>query len=128
MKYLYIGLGGAVGSILRFVFSKLFQDYFKVSFFPIGTLLVNIIGAFLIGIIFEIYDQNFVISPEIKLLLATGFCGGFTTFSTFSNETMIMFSEGDFFYASIYIVTSVFFSLLAVYLGRIFIKLIATTI
>jgi len=128
MKYLYIGLGGAVGSIIRFVFSKLFQDYFKASFFPIGTLLVNIIGAFLIGIIFEIYDQNFVISPELKLLLATGFCGGFTTFSTFSNETMIMFSEGDYFYASIYIVSSVFFSLLAVYLGKIFIKLIATSI
>lgn len=128
MKYLYIGLGGAIGSILRFVFSKFSQDLFKATYFPIGTLLVNIIGSFIIGVIFEIYDQNFAINQDLKFFLTTGFCGGFTTFSTFSNETMIMVSDGNFLYASVYIFSSLFFSLLGVYLGRLLIKYIASSL
>lgn len=128
MKYLYIGLGGAIGSILRFILSKFYQDLFKASYFPIGTLLVNVIGSFIIGVIFELYDQNFALNQDLKFFLTTGFCGGFTTFSTFSNETMIMVSDGNIFYASIYIFSSLFFSLLGVYLGKLSVKIITSAL
>ena len=89
--------------------------------FPLGTLVVNIIGCFFIGIVFGIFNKG-QLSNEWKLILATGVIGGFTTFSAFSHETMVLFREGHAGYALLYISASVILGLLATLLGGVLVK------
>src|ERR1700678_4281406 len=96
-----IGFGGAAGSILRYFLSQRIQSGVS-TVFPYGTLAVNISGCFLIGIIFGL-SERFNITPEWRLLLATGVCGGYTTFSTFSNESVAMLREGQWWYFAMYV-------------------------
>ena len=117
-----IGIGSFIGGIFRYLLSQSVQSKF-LSAYPFGTLTVNIIGCLAIGIVFGL-SEKFNFSPEWRLFLATGICGGFTTFSTFSFETMAMLRDGQYLYSFLYIGSSVFFGLIAVYLGILLLKLL----
>jgi CrcB protein len=119
---LAIGTGSFIGGICRYLLSQSVQSKF-LSSFPFGTLAVNLIGCFLIGIVFELSSRS-NISQEWRLFLATGLLGGFTTFSAFANETINLLREGQLVYASLYIIASVFLGLIATYTGYSLIKLI----
>ena len=91
-KLFYVGIGGFIGAALRYLISsKVISDTI-----PWGTLLVNVIGGVLIGLIMQLCLSTDYISPNMKLFLTTGVLGGLTTFSTFSYETMSLFNSGDF--------------------------------
>jgi fluoride exporter len=98
-KILLIGAGGFVGSILRYLVSGYAQQLSKSATFPYGTLAVNIIGCFLIGFLSHLADTRGVFTPETHALVFVGLLGGFTTFSTFSNESMNLFRNGETFFA-----------------------------
>ncbi|NCP21625.1 MAG: fluoride efflux transporter CrcB [Flavobacteriales bacterium CG_4_9_14_0_2_um_filter_35_242] len=117
-----IGIGSFIGGIFRYLLSQSVQSKF-LSAYPFGTLTVNIIGCLAIGIVFGL-SEKFNFSPEWRLFLATGICGGFTTFSTFSFETMAMLRDGQYLYSFLYIGSSVFVGLIAVYLGILLLKLL----
>ena len=118
---LIIGSGSFLGGIARFLTSRYIQNQIFSSF-PLGTLVVNLTGCFLIGVIYGLSERGNLINAELRMFLTVGFCGGFTTFSTFSNENMAMLRDGNFFYFAIYASCSMFFGLLATYLGNILIK------
>jgi len=120
---LIVGTGGFIGSVARFLASKYFQNYF-LSSFPYGTFLVNILGCFLIGIFYGLSEKGALISSEWRMFLTVGFCGGFTTFSTFANENFTFLRDGDFYHFAIYTGLSVFLGLIAVFLGNIITKFI----
>lgn len=113
--FLIVGAGSFIGGMLRFAISRWVQIK-MLSTYPFGTFTVNMIGCFIIGLVMG-YSERFNISLELRLLLATGFCGGFTTFSAFSIETMAMFRDGQIVPAFLYIVGSVIVGLVAVFLG-----------
>jgi fluoride exporter len=117
-----IGFGSFIGGSFRYLIAQMVQSKF-LSAFPFGTLTVNIIGCFAIGVIFGMSDKM-NLSPEWRLFLATGICGGFTTFSAFSLETMALLRNGQIFYGMIYVAASILIGLLAVYLGMTLLKLI----
>jgi CrcB protein len=119
---LLIGTGSFIGGVSRYLTSQWVQNKF-LSAFPYGTLGVNIIGCFIIGLIFGA-SERFNIPAEWRLFLATGICGGFTTFSAFSNETFSLLRGGQYGYASLYIVLSVLLGLLATFIGFSIIKMI----
>src|SRR5215469_8247965 len=106
-----VGIGGAIGSIMRYLASTGIQNKF-LSVFPYGTLCVNIGGCFLLGLIYAFAARN-NISPEWRLFLATGICGGYTTFSTFSYESFSLLRDGEIVYATAYMAASVVFGILA---------------
>lgn len=108
-------LGGGVGSMLRYALSKTLNPYFQHFF--LGTFLVNIIGCLLIGIIMGLSIKNNLLSENQILLLATGFCGGFTTFSTFAFEKHSLLRSGELFHFSLYTITSIVVGILAVVVG-----------
>ena len=118
---LAIGTGSFIGGILRYLLSQFIQTKF-VSTFPFGTLGVNIIGCFLIGLVFGLADRG-NLTQEWRLFLATGLIGGFTTFSAFSIETVGLLRDGQLWYATAYIVASVIIGLLATFIGISIIKL-----
>jgi CrcB protein len=118
---LLIGTGSFIGGVLRYSLSQFIQTKF-LSAFPFGTLGVNILGCFAIGLVFGLSERT-NISPEMRLFLATGICGGFTTFSAFSNETFSLMRDGQLLYASAYITSSVLFGLLATFFGYALLKL-----
>ena len=107
---LLVALGGAGGSVLRYLLSNINTS------FPWGTFAVNVLGSFLIGLLVGLMSKG-VLSPEMKLLLVTGFCGGFTTFSTFANESFGMMKAGDVLLTALYVGASVVIGILAVWGG-----------
>lgn len=113
---LFIALGSAAGGAARFLLGTFIQGRFGAGF-PMGTLLVNISGAFLLGFLFTFALATPAVSPEMRGLLTTGFCGGYTTFSTFSLETMMLLEDGEIARATLYVVLSVGVALLGVWLG-----------
>lgn len=119
---LLIGTGSFIGGVLRYVLSQFIQTK-SLSTFPFGTLGVNIIGCFTLGLVFALSERTNM-SPEMRLFLATGICGGFTTFSAFSNETFGLMRDGQLFYASAYITSSVLFGVFATFIGYSLLKLI----
>jgi len=118
---LAIGAGSFIGGVLRYLLSQLVQTKF-LSTFPFGTLTVNIIGCFLIGLVFGLTDRG-NLTQEWRLFLATGLIGGFTTFSAFSIESFSLFRDGQFFYATAYISSSVVAGIIATFIGFAIIKL-----
>ena len=116
---LAIGAGSFIGGVFRYLLSVLIQSK-TTTLFPLGTLTVNILGCFLIGIVFGLFDRG-QISNEWKLFFATGVLGGFTTFSAFSFETFTLFREGHPAYALFYVFGSVIFGLLASCIAYFFI-------
>jgi len=120
---LIVGLGGFIGTVARFLISRYFQEN-VLSVFPWSTFIVNIIGCLLIGIIYGISEKGDVLSPEIRLFLTVGICGGFTTFSTFSNDSFMLIREQEWFRFALYTGLSVFIGLMAVYVGRFITKIL----
>jgi len=120
---LIVGFGGFIGTVARFLIMRYFQ-FTSTSIFPWSTFIINIAGCLLIGLIYGISEKNDVLSPEIRLFLTVGICGGFTTFSTFSNDAFLLIREQEWIRFALYTSFSVFIGLMAVYLGRFIIKLI----
>ena len=115
-NFLIVGLGGAAGSMLRYAVQKFFQAQTAAAF-PTGTLLVNIAGCFLIGILWSLVSRSLTWNDEMKLLLMTGFCGGFTTFSAFTLEGIGLLKENRTVLFVIYLSASVLGGLLATFIG-----------
>ncbi len=112
---LYIGLGSFFGGVARYLLSQAIQSK-AMTIIPYGTMVVNVLGCFLIGFVFAFSEKGYI-SQEIRLLLATGLLGGFTTFSAFSNETVGMLREGQFTQAAAYVMGSVALGLLGTWAG-----------
>jgi fluoride exporter len=119
---LLVGTGGFLGSISRFLASRFMQNIFP-SAFPFGTIFVNITGCFILGLIYGISERNSLFSAGWKMFLTVGFCGGFTTFSTFANENLAMLRDGDFFHFLLYTGLSVFLGISATFLGVLITKI-----
>ena len=113
----YVALGSAVGGASRFALSSFIQQ--RSGVFPVGTLVVNITGSLALGFLLRYALGSTSVSAETRALLTTGFCGGYTTFSTFSYETIALIEAGDYRRASMYVVASVVVSLAATFLGII---------
>ena len=120
---LLVGLGGAIGSILRYLCHRWIDESYHPNF-PFATFLVNITGCLLIGMIYAGAEKGNILSPQIRLFLVTGFCGGFTTFSTFAFENVSFIRTNDDFYFLLYACGSVVIGILAVYLGNFLIKIL----
>jgi fluoride exporter len=113
---LVIGLGGALGSMLRYWIGGWAQEATRV--FPTGTLAVNVIGCFLIGFVSHLVEARGAASPETRAFLLIGLLGGFTTFSSFGNETLNLIRDGERLLATGNVVANLGLGLLAVWLGR----------
>ena len=111
---LWIFLGGGLGSVLRFAMGKWLNS---ANGIPYGTFAANIIGSLLIGLILGFAMKNNTLNSNQTLFLATGFCGGFTTFSTFAYENHLFLKSGDFTSFALYTIGSFVFGFLAVFAG-----------
>jgi len=120
---LIIGTGGFIGSVGRYLLSSWMQRVFETTF-PIGTLAVNILGSFIIGIIYALSEKGGILSPEWRMFLAVGICGGFTTFSSFAFENFNMLSLQQYLFNALYIGSSLVFGLIAVYLGNLTVRVL----
>jgi CrcB protein len=121
---LFVGIGGAAGSIFRYLISVFIKN--NSHNFPWQTFTANIIGCFLIGVFFEFFEKHLLAQPEeLKLLMITGFCGGLTTFSTFSAEGISLIQTGHYATAIIYIVSSIMAGLITLIGGIYIVKIIA---
>ena len=118
---LIAGAGGFVGTCGRFLIGKWASDIFQGSF-PFGTFLVNVIGCFIIGLIFGLLERGHVLTAGENALLITGFCGGFTTFSAFANDMWVLGDKGDWTTFVIYLSASVVCGVLLVCAGRAIIR------
>jgi fluoride exporter len=113
---LYVAVGSAIGGVSRYLLGGLVQRMLDTTF-PAGTLLVNVTGSFLLGAIIRYALETPSLTPEVRAFLTIGFCGGYTTFSTFSYETMALLEDGEWARAGVYITASVTLSLIATFLG-----------
>ena len=116
-----VGIGGGIGSILRYVSSWLITKNVSTNF-PLATFSVNIFGCFLIGLLIGIFGKQLSPNDDLKYLFITGFCGGYTTFSTFSAENIQLIQSGNYLIPALYITSSVLFGILAVFLGMVMVK------
>ncbi len=112
-NFLLVGLGGALGSMLRYAFYLAIT----VKQFPLATFAVNIIGSFIIGAVLALSLKDDLFLNNWKLFLATGICGGFTTFSAFSMENITLLQNEKYFIALVYIVSSIMLGIAAAWLG-----------
>jgi fluoride exporter len=113
---LLVGLGGAVGSIARFLLQRYLHQNFPDPF-PIGTFLVNVSGCFLIGVMYGLAANYAIFSNEFRLLLMAGFCGGFTTFSAYALESMALIEQQRYTTFFLYLLGSVVAGLAATFAG-----------
>lgn len=121
MKHiLLVFIGGGFGSVTRYIIGKYFNTV--ESGFPYGTFISNILGSLLIGVILGLAVKNNSFTENQTLLLATGFCGGFTTFSAFAYENHLFLKSGDFTSFAIYTIASFVISFLMVFLGVFLVK------
>lgn len=116
-QILLVGAGGAVGSILRFLASEM-TNRFYIQSFPLATFLINIVGCFCIGLFINVIPAN----ANLKLLLIVGFCGGFTTFSTFARETFDLVNHNQMGLAFVYTIASCVLGICTVWLGMLLSK------
>jgi CrcB protein len=113
---LFVALGSAIGGVSRYLLGGLIQRLLDTTF-PAGTLLINVSGSFLLGAIIRYAVETPTFSPEIRAFFTIGFCAGYTTFSTFSFETVAMLEDGEWMRASLYVAASVLLSFLGTFLG-----------
>ena len=115
--WLLVAVGGAIGSVLRYGLGRWLMHGAPVPAFPYGTLAVNLLGCLAIGLVAEFLLLQRILAPQPRLLLQTGILGGFTTFSAFGLETVLMLRREQWLAVAIYVSTSVLGGLLAVWLG-----------
>ena len=113
---LYVAIGSALGGMGRYLLGGFIQRLLATTF-PAGTLLINISGSFLIGIIIRYAVETPTLTPELRAFLTIGLCGGYTTFSSFSYETVALLEDGEWTRAALYVAASVVLSLVATLLG-----------
>jgi len=118
-QLLWVGLGGFLGSIGRFVMTGMFNRFSPVLGFPIGTLTVNIIGCLLIGLLHGMSETRHLLGPDIRIFLFIGVLGGFTTYSTFGFESFALLKDGEFLKTSANILLHIVLGLSAVWIGNI---------
>lgn len=113
---LFIGAGGFIGSIARYYVSRL---NLGINFFsiPLGTLLINILGSFILGFLIGISEKSEILNTETRLFLMVGLCGGFTTFSTFAGENLVLIHNGQIMSVLLYTGLSIFLGFTAVFFG-----------
>lgn len=119
MKWFAIGAGGFIGAILRYLVSGWVQNWSRSLDFPYGTLAVNLLGCFIIGILSYWGEQHNLFSPNVRLFVFIGLLGAFTTFSTFANETLNLLRARDELLALLNVGAHILLGLLAVWLGRV---------
>ena len=119
-QLLLVFIGGGFGSVLRFIIAKYLNS--SENGIPYGTFAANIIGSLLIGIILGLAAKNNTLTENQTLLLATGFCGGFTTFSSFTYENHVFLKTGDLTSFALYTIASFVIGFLAVFLGMYLVK------
>jgi fluoride exporter len=118
VRVLLVGIGGFAGSVLRYWLSGLAQSAARESAFPVGTLVVNLLGCLTIGVLSELAEARGFLTPERRALIVVGLLGGFTTFSAFANESVNAARDGAYLVAVANVVLTVGVCLLAVWAGR----------
>jgi len=116
-EILIVGVGSFAGGVLRYILSVGLSKLGRLWAFPIGIMLINILGCFLIGVLYGYFKSKATTDPVLPLLLMTGVLGGFTTFSTFSFETIQLLQQNEWLKAALYVVGSVGLGVAACYLG-----------
>ena len=116
-QLLWVGVGGFLGSVGRFVVSGFFNRLSPVLAFPTGTLAVNILGCFLIGLLYGLAESRNILGTDTRIFLFIGVLGGFTTYSTFGFESLALLKDGEFFKTSANVLLHVIVGLLAVWIG-----------
>lgn len=117
---LFVGIGGFIGSVLRYLIGLVpIKDS---GGFPVKTFMINLLGAFLIGVVVSVAARNKNIDPKIVLMLKIGVCGGFTTFSTFAYEMSGLLNGHHIFIGIVYATLSIILGVIAVYLGQAVIR------
>ena len=116
MTYVFIGIGGIVGSLLRFLLLSISVSIWGMGF-PIGTLITNMIGALLLGIFTKKFSESGKMNPQLKVAIRTGAIGSFTTLSTLSTDAVLLLNRGSYFFAFLYVFFSLIGGLAAIYLG-----------
>lgn len=122
-KVLLIGLAGLIGTVGRYALSGVIARRFGETF-PAGTLVVNIVGCFLAGLLFYLLQERNLVNPATRTVVMIGFLGGFTTFSSFGLQTFTLLRDGEFWFATLNIVGSNFLGLLMVWAGYTLGKLV----
>lgn len=120
LNLLAVFLGSGLGGVCRYLLSKIIQTHCAAGLFPWGTFVVNVAGCFLIGLFYGISDNSGIsgmLSPQLRLMLTVGFCGGFTTFSTFVNENYLLFQSSNFLLVCGYVAASIIVGFLLLYTG-----------
>ena len=120
---LIIGTGSFLGGVSRYLLSRFVQNMF-LSPYPYGPFVVNILGSLLIGFLYGLSVKENILTPEWRMFLTVGFCGSFTTFSTFIHENVALLRDGDFFHFAFYTGLSIFLGILAVFLGNYLTKML----
>jgi len=123
INYILVGIGAAIGGTLRYWISNAIFKIFSENF-PYGTLIVNVAGSFILGFLMFYFNDRELLSPQLRLFLTVGFCGGFTTFSTFSFETMNLFRETQYLLGSMNILLNLLLCLIGVIFAYFVTKLI----
>ncbi len=121
MNIILVALGAGAGGGLRYWISSLVSKFFPVIF-PFGTLIVNVLGSFILGILILGFDEKELLNQNYKLLIGTGFCGGLTTFSTFSLETFSLMRDANYTFALINILANVAATLVGIYVAHLVTK------
>jgi CrcB protein len=116
-QLLWVGVGGFLGSVARFVVAGFFNRLSPILAFPVGTLAVNILGCFLIGLLYGLAESRDILGTDIRIFLFIGVLGGFTTYSTFGFESLALLQDGEFFKTSANILLHVIVGFAAVWIG-----------
>jgi CrcB protein len=115
-NYFIVFVGAGLGGVARYWGSHVVYKFLPVTF-PYGTLSVNVLGSFIIGFVMYYLNTNELISPATRIFLTTGFCGGLTTFSTFSFETINFMKSGEFLFAGLNILANLILTLLVLFIS-----------
>lgn len=118
---LIAGLGGFMGTCLRYLTGRLCHLW-ELGGFPLGTFVVNIVGSFIIGALLGLAERNYFITPTMNVLLVTGFCGGFTTFSSFADDIFLLMQQRNWTIFAIYTSLSIILGVFFVWIGRSAVK------